>query len=120
VVERELLGARVELDAARAARERALGLGERVVLGVEAAEGEQPAAGGLRLLDHHVVRRRVAVRLVHREHERPRVDLLERPRQLLAAAAVAVGVVRSDVRVGVERLEVREVLAQPFEPRQHA
>ena len=120
VVERELLGARMELDAARAAVERALGLGGRVVGRVEAAEGEQAALAPLRLLDHHVVRRRVAVELVHGEDERARVDPLQRADQLLAAAAVAVGVVEPDVRVGVERLEAGQLLAQPLEPRQHA
>src|SRR5215211_6178989 len=69
VIERELLRAWVQLDPARAARERSFSLRERVVLGIEAAEREQATVAARRLLDHHVVRRRVSIRLVHREHE---------------------------------------------------
>ena len=51
MVERELLGARMQLDAARAALERALGLGERVAVRVEPAEGNRrpsvPAASSI-------------------------------------------------------------------------
>ena len=67
VVERELLGARVELDPLGAGRERALGLGNRVVVRVDTAErDDQPvrvSGGG----EHVVVRGAVAVGLVERE-----------------------------------------------------
>ena len=46
VVERELLRARMELDSARAAGERALGLGERVVVRVRAG---RTGTGGRRM-----------------------------------------------------------------------
>jgi hypothetical protein len=110
----------VQLDAARAAVERTLGLGERPVLRVQPAEREQPAVAPPGLLDHDVVRGRIPVRLVHREDERPRVDALQGFDQLLAAASVAVRVVRPDVGVRVEWLEAGDVLAQPVEPRHHA
>ena len=46
VVERELLGARVQLDALGAGVQRALGLGARAaVVGVDAAEGGEQAVG---------------------------------------------------------------------------
>jgi hypothetical protein len=48
---------------------------------------------------------------VHREHDRPRVDPVERLDQLLAPAAVAVRVVEADVRVRVERLEPGDPIA---------
>jgi hypothetical protein len=120
VVEREPLRARMELDPACATVEGALGLGERVVLGVEPAEREQPSVRPLGLVDDHVVGGRIAVGLVHREDESARVDSLERADQLFAAASVAVRVVEPDVRVDVEQVEVRDVFAQPVEPRQHA
>ena len=44
VIEREALGARVQLDAAGAGGERALGLGQRRAVRVEPAEGEELAA----------------------------------------------------------------------------
>ena len=44
MVEREALGARVELDPARARRQAALGLGERIVVRVEPAEGHEHAS----------------------------------------------------------------------------
>jgi hypothetical protein len=55
VVERELLRAWMQLDPPRAAGERTLGLGQRVVMRVESGEREQAAAARLGLLDHHVV-----------------------------------------------------------------
>ena len=58
MVEREPLGARVQLDPARAAREAALGLGDRIGVRVDAAERHEPAVRGLRLGDDAVVRRR--------------------------------------------------------------
>ena len=48
MVERELLRARMELDAARASAQRPLGLGERVVVRVEPAEREQAPVAGAR------------------------------------------------------------------------
>ncbi len=91
-----------------------------VAVRVEPAEGEQAAVRGRGLLDHHVVRRRVSVGLVHREDERASVDALERADELLAGAPVAVGVVRPDVSVRVERLEVADLLLEQLEPRHHA
>ena len=71
MVERELLGAGVKLDPLRAGVETALGLAQCVVgVRVDAAERHQQPVRRSRRLDHHVVGRRVAVGLVHREHER--------------------------------------------------
>src|SRR5205809_395515 len=55
VVEPELLRARVELDATRAAPKCALRLAQRLVGGIETAEGHQAAARARGLLDHAVV-----------------------------------------------------------------
>ena len=78
MVEREALGARVQLDAAGTRRECPFGLGERGVVRVETAEREQAPAGRLGLADDHVVRLAVAAGLLHGEDDRPRVDPLER------------------------------------------
>ena len=69
VVERELLGARMQLDAAAPWRERPLGLGQRPLARLDPAERHHQAVAGRRRLDHEVVGRRVAVRLVHRKDE---------------------------------------------------
>ena len=90
--------------------EAALGLRHRVGVRVEAAERHEPAAGRLRLGEDPVVRLGVAVRLVHREHDGARVHDRERVEQLLGAHAVAVGVVRARVRVGVEEVDVGQRL----------
>ena len=120
VVERELLRARMELDAARAAVERPLRLRDRVAVRVEAAEREQPSVGRGGLRDDHVVCLRVPVRLVHRKDECARVDPPQRGEELLARAPVAVRVVRADVGMGVERLELADLGAEQLEPRHHA
>ena len=70
----KLLGARMQLDPARAALEAALGLRNSARVRVEPAERHEPPAGGLRLGDDTVVRLGVAIRLVHREHDGARVD----------------------------------------------
>ena len=78
MVEGEALGARVELDAARAGVEAARGPPRAASRGVEAAERGTGGRRGRGLGDDHVVGGRVAVRLVHREHERARVESLQR------------------------------------------
>jgi hypothetical protein len=70
MVERELLGAGMELDPASPGREAPLGLGHGIFMRVHAAEGHQEPPRFLRRLDHLFVRVRVPVGLVHREHER--------------------------------------------------
>ena len=69
MVERELLGAGMELDPASPGREAALGLCHGILVRVHAAEGHEQPTRFLRRLDHLVVRVRVPVGLVHREHE---------------------------------------------------
>ena len=72
VVEQEALGARVELDAARAEVEAPLRLRDRILPQVEPDERDQPPFGALRVVERPVVRRPeagMAVRLVHAEHE---------------------------------------------------
>src|SRR2546425_833609 len=83
-------GARMQLDPAGATTQSTLGLAKRVVRRVETAERNEPPVRRGGLLDHAVVGRRVAVRLVHREDHCPRVRQLEPGRQLLGAAAEAV------------------------------
>ena len=104
VVQHEALGARMELDPARAEVEAALGLLDRALRQVEADERDQPALRALRVLERAVVRRaesRVAVGLVHAEHERAgHVVALHAPLELLVDPAHAVDVVpQVDVRV---------------------
>ena len=82
IAELERLGARVELDPARAAREAALGLADRVLGRVQAAVRDEPAAALARPPEHAVVRdpvAGVAVGVVERERARARVgrDLVE-------------------------------------------
>ena len=54
-VEHEVLGAGVQLDAARAGRQAAFALGERVFGGVQPAEGDQPPVAFARPREHAVV-----------------------------------------------------------------
>ena len=68
----EALRARVQLDAARAGVQAAGGLGHRAVARVDAAEGDEPPVGRRGGRHHDVVGRRVAVGLVHREHDAAR------------------------------------------------
>src|SRR5829696_6704518 len=106
----------MQLDAASTAAKRALGLGQRVGGGIEAAEGEQASLGGSGRVDHRVVGAWVTVRLLHREDERPAPDVLESRNELVALAAVAVGIVGADVRVCIERLQVGNLHAQALKP----
>ena len=72
------------------------------------------------LLDHHVVRGRVAVGLVHREDERARVDPLERARR--AARGCTCSRRGRSTRCACGRRAARGPApprAQPLEPRQH-
>ena len=70
VIERELLGAGVELDPARAVVEAPLGLRQRVLVRVDAAERDEQSVRLLCRLDHLVVGLAIAVGLVERERER--------------------------------------------------
>ena len=60
----------MKLDPTRTPGEAALGLGKRVDVRVDAAERNQHAVGPQGGVDHAVVGVGVALRLVHREHER--------------------------------------------------
>ena len=111
MVEREALGAGVELDPARARRQATLGLGEWVLRRVEPGEGHQQRSRRLGLGEHHVVGGRVAVRLVHREDDRAGVGQVEQLDKLRARAVVAVGVVGAQVGVGVEQLDPGHLVA---------
>ena len=97
---------------------RAPRLGERVVVRVDAAERHQQAAGVRGRRDHHVVGGRVAVRLVHREHERAAgAGDLEHLQQLLGVLAHHVGIVLAKVRVRVEQLQAGNLIANDVQPR---
>ena len=79
VVEREPLGARVELDPARAGVERPLGLGDGAVVRVRRGSRDENAAGFGGGGDHEVVRLAVAVGLVHREDRGARIGRAASP-----------------------------------------
>ena len=121
VVERELLGPRVELDPLGAGLERAQRLPGRVPgVGAHPAERRQQAVGGGGRLQHHVIGRRVAVGLVHREHERPPgAGVAEGADQLRRGLAHAVGVVVPQVGVSVEQLHAGDLFPHQLGPRVH-
>jgi hypothetical protein len=118
VVEREALGARVQLDPPSSGLQAALGLGQRLVLRIEPAEGHKATVRGGGLGEHHVVRRLVAAGLLHGEDGGSGVGRLEGGAQLLRRAAVPVRVVPPEVRVYVEKLQTRNFVAYALEPGQ--
>ena len=85
-VEPEVLGSGVQLDAARAGRQTAFALCERLFGRVEAAEGDQPPLALLRPGEHAVVGHAIggpALGVVQREHARaPRAGIVELGEQL--------------------------------------
>jgi hypothetical protein len=94
----------VQLDPAGAAVEAPPRLLDRVLTEVEPGEGDQPSLGALRVLERAVVRPaegRVAVGLVHAEHERPRDAVpVHHPEEIVELADHPVDVVAEvDVRV---------------------
>ena len=112
----ELLGARVELDPARAGVERAPRLRERAVVRVDAAVRDEPVrVGGGRGQDR-VVGGAVAVGLVHREHDAAGLDAVQRGQQLVRRLAVPVRVVLPDVRVRVVEVERARLAEQGVHP----
>ena len=115
VIEREALRAGMELDAASARAQAPLGLGEWIGLRIEAAEGDEHGVAGRGLGQDHVVGLRIAVGLVHCEHGSAGAGPPEQLQQLGGGAVVLVGVVRPQVRVGVERLRARHLLACALE-----
>ena len=118
VVEREPLGARVQLDATSAGVEGPPCLPGGIVVRVHAAERHEPPAAALGLRKHAVVGLRVAVRLVHREEDGPAADPVEHLGELLEARLHAVGIVGAGVRMDVEQLDVAEPVAERgVEPR---
>ena len=76
---------------------------------VDPGERDESIGGARGGLEHRVVRRRVAVRLVHREGHGSCADRLERCEQLVGVLLVAVGVVAAEVGVGV----VEDAIAEP-------
>ena len=119
LAEHEALGARVQLDAAGARVQAPPRLGERVRVGVDAAERHEPAAGRRGGLEHAVVGRPVAGRLVEREDDRAGVGAGERRQQLLRRLRHPVGIVGADVGVRVEQLEAGDVAPEALPPGRH-
>jgi len=78
-----------------------LGLGHRPVVGVDAAEGDHPAARGSGGLQDGVVGGAVPPGLVHGKHHAASVHAREGGEELLGRLPEAVRVVGADVRVGV-------------------
>ena len=119
MVEGELLGAGVQLDALRAGLERPLGLrAGTAVVGVDPAEGREQAVGPRRGVDDHVVGRGVAVGLVHGEDESAsRLGCAERVQQFGRGLLHPIGIVLAEVRVGVEELDAGDLLEHQLGPR---
>ena len=110
VVEHELLRARVQLDAARAAVEAALGFVDGIFGQVEPDEGDHPAVRARGEFERAVVARakaRMPVRLVEAEDVAPRDPVAVHGRlELLEASGHPVDVV-AEVRVCVEDVGAR-------------
>ena len=87
IVEPEPLRARMQLDPRRAATDRALELPDRAAVGIDTAERDQPALGGLRRSERPVVGCPIAAGLGERKHDRAAVDDGERSRQLVNVEA---------------------------------
>ena len=118
IAQPEPLRTRVQLDARRAATDGALDLAHRVaVVGIDAAERDQPALGGLRRGERPVVGGAIAVRFGEREHDRATVDGRERSQQLIDLEAGPVRVGTAKVRVAVEDACRAEPVLQAGEPR---
>jgi hypothetical protein len=118
MVERELLGARMKLDAPRPCGQGPLGLGNGILVRVDAAERNQAAVTAGGGLDHHVVGGAVALGLVHGEHEGAAgVGDLESGQKLLRGLLHPVRVVSPDVGVGVEELDARNLVEDDLGPR---
>ena len=118
VAEPEPLGARMQLDPRRAESDGALDLAHRVaVVGIDAAERDQPAVGGLRRGEHPVVGGAIAIGFGEREHDRATVDDRERSQQLIDPEAGPVRIGTAKVRVAVEQACRAEPVPQAGEPR---
>ena len=106
----------MQLDPRRAASDRALDLPDRAVVGIDAAERDQPALGGLRRGEHPVVGGAIAIGFGEREHDRATVDGGERSQQLIDPEAGPVRVGTAKVRVTVEDACRAEPVLQAGEP----
>jgi hypothetical protein len=108
----------VELYPASARVERALRLGDRIlVAGIQAAERNEAPAGRRRGVDQMLVRLAVAIGLVEREDDSAGAGELDRLQQFLRRRLEAVGVVLADVSVRIEDLEARDEADRLLEPR---
>ena len=85
----------------------------RAVARVDAAEGDEPPVGRRGGRERDVVGRRVAVGLVHREHDAARSGAAEHVEQLLRGLREAVRIVGADVGVRVEQRELADLGDQP-------
>jgi hypothetical protein len=107
----------VQLDARGAASDRALNLAGGAVVGIDAAERDQPVLSGLGRAEHPVVGGAIAVGFGEREHDGATVDDSERCQQLIDVEAGTVRVGAAKVRVGVEQPCRAEPVLQAGEPR---
>ena len=109
VVQVELLGARVEFDAARARIEAARGLADRILVQVEPHERNEPSVGARREGERAVVRGaegRMAVGLVETEHERSGESIALLARHQLVEVADPPVDVGAEMDMRVEDLQV--------------
>ena len=114
MVERELLGAGMQLDAPRTRVQSPSCLRDRVLIRRrrDPAERDQHAGPIRRCAEDHVVGRRVPVGLVHGARERPpRTRAVKAVEQLPWRLLHPVGIVAPEVGVGIEELDPGNELA---------
>ena len=117
VGEPEPLGARMQLDSRGAEPDGALGLPQRAVVRIDAAERHEPAVRQLGGGEHPVVGGPVGARLREREDDGARIHDAERRAQLGGTEAGAVRIRAADVRMRVEQPDARQARPQRGEPR---
>ena len=113
VAQIEAFRARVELHPARAGRVAAFQLRYRALPGIDAAEWHQPAFGRCSGGDDRGVGFPVAARLHQRERDRLCVGQTQSTQEIGQGKARAVGVVVTQVGVGVEELQARKTCGEP-------
>ncbi len=113
-VEHEVLGSRVQLDAACTVRQAALALRERFLGGIQPAERRESPIAFRRPGEHSVVGHAVggvALGIVQRKHARPPCPgLVQGGEQLLEGERPSV-LIKAEVRVGVDYFGVRRTQA---------
>ncbi len=118
MTEIEPLRPRMQLHAPGAGGQAALQLADRVRVGIDATEGDEPTFRRCRGGEHGLVRFAVAGALHQREHRSAPSDQGERVGELGGRAAPPVGIVAAQVRVGIDESRARQPLHQAAKPGQ--